>query len=304
MAFCPVTGGSWWPREEQGGGGSAQLATSIKRSVRRRCRSRSWSRSSKSSGCAAAAWARTGKAHATCRWLPPPPLLSSFSLAWSLATALAAAATTTAATAVALRRDAGSYRRPLSACTVDKKHSNRTRSLRARRTKAAEDEDSFIHIHIHIYEYEYEYIRVYPFAVLISRGLVTFVFDWKASESATFSILAAFALTLFRLRTGSQFPRCWPLPLHPAPPLLVDPVCIYVITVLPEHGKIAAFVPGCRHAGAAAAPGSGHHTQLARNYYHRCGRCPLPPSHFPCFPYRCNWNWGRPKRRRARSWNA
>lgn len=142
---------------------------------------------------------------------------------------------------------------------------------------------------------------IYPFAVLISRDLLTFVFVWKASDYATFSILAAFVRALSS--AANRFavePR--PLP----PPWLTLcaclptclPACIHVIAVLPEHEKIAAFVPGCRHAGAAAAPGCGQHTQLARNYYHRCGRCtPLPP--FPPAPplLACNWNWGRPKRR-------
>lgn len=77
--------------------------------------------------------------------------LSSFSLAWSLATAPAAAATTTAATAVALRRDAGSYRRPLSACTVDKKHSNRTRSLSARAVRRQQKTKIHSFISISIY---------------------------------------------------------------------------------------------------------------------------------------------------------
>lgn len=62
MAFRQVTGGSWWPREDQGGGrGTAQLATSIKRSVQSRSRSRSWTL------CGCAAQVRHTRHAAGCR---------------------------------------------------------------------------------------------------------------------------------------------------------------------------------------------------------------------------------------------
>lgn len=115
------------------------------------------------------AWARTGKAHAICRWLLL--LLSGFASAWSLAAALRRDATRRW-----LIHSAARSMRPKAdnACTVDKKHSNRTFAARAgcddpqNDDEEDESEDAINDCDFHSDPYPHSYPYPYPFAVLIS----------------------------------------------------------------------------------------------------------------------------------------
>lgn len=115
-----------------------------------------------------------------------------------------------------------------SACTVDKKHSNRTCAVSARATipktkeEADENEDAINACDFHSYPYPFYVIRYpYPFAVRISPAG-----QLSRSSQLSFSI---------RRRTGSALQRFAEVLPNPNPLPLGPPFCcccIHVIAIL------------------------------------------------------------------------